>query len=310
MAGKRTQDDSPLFPTNRFRWTPKLARLLGAMPDSRVAEITGLNTATVLKERRRRGIAAFQPHRPTVEWTEDMIKLLGTASDYAVGAELDISYASVRRKRRELGIPPYHEPRQEYAPREWSSDELEMLGRRSDATVARKLGVSPTTVTRKRQDLGIPPYGRAPQPIEWTDEMIAALGTMRDSEVARRFGLLRQDAVLEKRQELGIPSKDSRHVWSDAETALLGTMPDRQVAKRVGVSVEAASSKRNNLGIEPHGGRKERHIWTDEEKQLLGTVPDAALARAMELTRELVKAARQRLDIPAFRQPEHPAASE
>jgi DNA-binding CsgD family transcriptional regulator len=285
-----------VVPPNRFRWTPRLARLLGRIPDEKLATIAGIDPATVLKERRRRKIPPSQPRRANIEWTREMLRLLGQASDYRVAAELGISYNSVRRKRVELGIPPSQPPRRKYAGFKWTRKALRLLGSMSDKKVAQRLGLSPAPVTRKRQALGIAPWGSPPRLVEWTAEMLGLLGTVRDSEFARRFGVS-ENSVLEKRQTLGIDPYSPRHPWTEMEVALLGTMPDPQVAQRVGVSVPAVRTQRRSRGIAPLGGRRERHIWTADEKARLGSVPDALLARELGLTREVVTARRLGLGI-------------
>lgn len=82
----------------------------------------------------------------------------------------------------------------------------------------------------------------------------------------------------------------------DAE---LGKASDRIAALRIGVSVPAAKSRRERLGISlpdhyknnwPVGA--DRHRWTKEEIALLGTMPDAELAKKLNISRNKVAARR------------------
>lgn len=185
-----------------FRWTPRLLALLGRLPDAEVAARAKTTTHTVAAERKRRGIPAFMRRRPNIEWTPDRVALLGTDTDANVAARLGAHCTSVFLRRRMLGIPAFGRgggPRKGF---NWTPRALRMLGKASDRTVGRRLGISETTVCLKRQELGVPGYG--PRPFfDWTAERIALLGRRRDIEVARELGI-NPITVMNKRHELGI----------------------------------------------------------------------------------------------------------
>lgn len=99
----------------RYRWPPRLAALLGKLPDHQVARRAGLHPQTVTVERRRRDLPPPSPRRPRV------------------------------RLRRELGIP--NPPR----PSVWTAAALGRLGKVPDAMLARELGVGVAYVAQRRQ---------------------------------------------------------------------------------------------------------------------------------------------------------------
>ncbi len=96
-------------------------------------------------------------------------------------------YARVKR-----GLPAMR------ARRQWTDEQIAMLGTVSDAVVAERLGCSNTTVYKKRTELGIAPVRH-----RWTAEEIALLGRISDFEVAKRVGLSAKTVNL-KRRALGI----------------------------------------------------------------------------------------------------------
>jgi hypothetical protein len=71
-------------------------------------------------------------------------------------------------------------------------------------------------------------------------------------------------AVLQKREELGIPNPAANR-WRDDEVALLGTLPYPEVTGRLGRPLQALTQKRIRLGIEWNSnsfdGRKGTRAW-------------------------------------------------
>jgi hypothetical protein len=88
---------------------------------------------------------------------------------------------------------------------DWSTKQLDLLGTAPDHDIAKVFGVSPPSVSRKRTELGIPPFARAGTPIDWTAEKLALLGTAPDGDVAEQLGISKW-SVLGKRTELGVPA--------------------------------------------------------------------------------------------------------
>jgi hypothetical protein len=293
----------------RFSWTEKRVALLGRVEDQVVARRLGLHPSVVGNERRRRGIAPVNPRR-TIEWSDDMIALLGTDSDRAIGETLGLPLSAVWRKRRALDIPSYYPSRS--APRgfRWQARHLALLGTMTDREVARRIGVSTTTVANKRSQLGIPAFMPRPPRIEWTAEKIERLGKLTDSQVAREMGVCTL-SVRSKRQALGIAaSRESRAISRNASAADLLGLPTREIVRATGLDEATIRRLREDLGIDepvvavlrrltrrrasrsgsatrgresdgaagqaPTGRRGCR--WLAEEIALLGSVPDVEIA--------------------------------
>jgi hypothetical protein len=145
----------------------------------------------------------------SIEWAASEIETLGSVPDLTVAQRKGVSLATVRRKRRELNIDAYVRPTKPTAKPssessrkgrpntiEWHQDDLNALLEMPDKTLARRMGISATTVRYKRlereRELGIPSVNRSAgnyvSPDAWTHEQIALLGTMPDPEVAKKTG--------------------------------------------------------------------------------------------------------------------------
>jgi len=93
-----------------------------------------------------------RPPNQGARWTESEEALLATDSDRMIGERIGRSQGAVEKKRTALDIAAY-EPRA-YT---WSAAELKLLGKFSDAEVARRLGVSRRCVIHERQRRKIGP---------------------------------------------------------------------------------------------------------------------------------------------------------
>jgi transposase-like protein len=86
---------------------------------------------------------------------------------------------------RKLGLKPTGR----WNGREWTPEQLALLGTDHDEAIARRIGRSRSAVTTQRVQRGIPAFsgwtggGRA-----WTAEEVALVGTLPDREVADRIG--------------------------------------------------------------------------------------------------------------------------
>lgn len=86
----------------------------------------------------------------------------------------------------------------------WPARALALLGRVSDAEVARRAGCSRDTVSSERRRRGIVPFFSCRPPFEWTDTRLSLLGTAIDAQVAAELGIAKQSVGV-KRRSLGIP---------------------------------------------------------------------------------------------------------
>lgn len=337
IAMSRTRRKKPVVRVQRttgatrFEWTEELLELLGVLPDEAVAAKAGISRGAVGAERRRRAIPPARPPRPPIEWTEEMLALLGTDSDAAVARELGIQPATVSRKRSRLGIPPFHPPpHDQYRRFPWKPEELALLGKVSDGELAKTLGLAKTTVTNKRQSLGLPPFLPPPRPIQWSSAMIERLGKAPDARVAEELGLAR-DTVALKRQALGIPpTMENLPLERNEEVAEVLRLPCAEVQRRTGISWSTIQRLREELGIPetvvgPADGPSDRagrgtsvpldpaaeaeapavsaqalrakHRWRPEEIALVGTGPDDEIAARLQRTAGAVRTKRWQLGL-------------
>jgi hypothetical protein len=202
QARARSRDGRGHF--KRFRWPSRLAALLGRVPDAALARRAGVYDRTVSDERRRRGIAPLEKPKKPFPWTSASLRLLGRITDAALARRLGLSKWTVMAKRRSLGIAVCEASRGYAGPVKvvWTKAQIALLGKLSDARVARRLDVSPATVRLKRRELGIPDTNTPP--VNWTPRKLALLGTRSDVVIARRLKIHR-NSVYRKRLALGIP---------------------------------------------------------------------------------------------------------
>ena len=97
-----------------------------------------------------------------------------------MAAKLGRSSDSVKAQRLLAGLPAIIEL-------SWTQEDDAMLGRFTDAEIARRTGRSNSAVWLRRKQLGIPPVPKANYG-PWTTAEIALLGTMSDKKFAERFG--------------------------------------------------------------------------------------------------------------------------
>jgi hypothetical protein len=135
------------------------------------------------------------------------------------------------------------------AHREWKLSEDVLLGKMSDAELARKLKRTVSSIENRRQRLGI----RAANPgwRRFTPEEDALLGTMPDAEIARRTGR-HWSSVQARRYLLGIKwVNPNKREWTEEELRRLraGKEPDETLARAFNRTPKAILSKRLALHI-------------------------------------------------------------
>jgi biotin operon repressor len=170
-------------------WRPEDDKILGTRPDSQVAKMLGRRLLTVAARRRSLGVRCFYQHRP---WLEHELELLGLKSDQEVACLTGHPPGAVDAKRQKLKIPPAHS-----ALRQWSKEEIALIGVVPNRKLAQRLNCSRDIVAHKRRRLGIAPCLCRP----WQPKELEMLGVKSDQEVARLTGRSRT-AVALKRQKL------------------------------------------------------------------------------------------------------------
>jgi len=133
--------------------------------------------------------------RDNYEWNNldkdpNVAPLLGTMPDPQLAEKLGIKEHRIRQARNKLGIPAFYEEMYIYG--EWTPENLAKLGKMSDNALAKLMGISSSSVSKKRQSLEIAPLGIKKKTgnlgVDW-DQWKHLLGTMRDSELAEKIGV-------------------------------------------------------------------------------------------------------------------------
>jgi DNA-binding CsgD family transcriptional regulator len=106
----------------------------------------------------------------------------------------------IRTLRRRHGIPAPG-----LRPGRWTEELVARLGKQSDASFARELGIDRSSVWAKRRSLGIRWW--SPKRV-WGQKELRWLGRLTDREIARRLGLS-AETVGQKRRSLGIACSPS-----------------------------------------------------------------------------------------------------
>ena len=167
------------------------------MPDGRLARRLKRSVESVRARRAAKGMPPFDPKKH--HWTAEDEKLLGLRPDAQVAMLLRISVGAVRHRRNHLRISLPGQASKITPSKPWLPEDMAMLGKASDAQVARRLGRSVTSVKARRLRLGIGSNRR-----RWTPEQDVLLGKFPDGTLARRLGCTVK-AVQARRERLGIP---------------------------------------------------------------------------------------------------------
>jgi|GEM_PF-317920 len=175
------------------------------------------------------------------------------------------------------------------------ADLLKALKRESVQAVAWHWSVSPRTVARWKQILGLR---------EVTPGTLQTIKRSRAEALRiRRNPQLRKGAKpISTRELLRIRPTDPAEVrglqergffaraWTKPELKLLGTASDKEVARELGRTVMAVRLRRTLLGL-PAVGQIQK-AWTLHDHKLLGLLPDEEVAKLTGRTPEAVEARR------------------
>ncbi len=153
----------------------------------------------------------------------------------------------------------------------WPSRLAALLGRTTDAALAKRADLSRKTVEIERRRRGIPAFTEKRPPVKWTRRLIAILGTASDSDIAEEMGV-NAHTVNMKRRMLSIEPYGRPHPmtyeWKERGLALLGRKSDTEVGRALGISRNTVRVKRRELGIAARGKGPVR--WTRAMKRTSG----------------------------------------
>ena len=299
-----------LLAYREVEWTDEIDQAIGTDSDSIIGLRFGISPRSISVRRRNLGRFVLRTHATDVTWTEKMEKQLGTLPDTQLAEQLGISPYWVRKRRAELGIAAHVIPenpkseRKQQGRLKLTPGRIASLGKSSDAFLARRWGVTPGTVTVRRQKLGIEPFVQN-QEIQWTKWMIEQLGQVPDGRLAREYEI--SDMVVKiKRIEMGIfpfgKSEMDRSPELPKEVIdLIGKVPDKQISDQFNVSRQSIRVYRalNAIPLAKYVVPTD-HPWQEHETAMLGTISDGALARKLGITPEQVCYRRRSLGISPF----------
>lgn len=172
----------------KCEWTPAMDGLLGTMSDKETAEKLGLSITTIRTRRVVLGIPIKQAPRIVhnkFNWTPEIEAQLGTMGDRQLAEHLGVSRTHVTNRRKVLGIAPKDEAVTSSLKFEWTPEMDALLGSTLDKVIAKQLGLSTTSVSKRRNILNIAPYVH---PTRWSQDQDALLGTAPDTELAAQWG--------------------------------------------------------------------------------------------------------------------------
>jgi hypothetical protein len=139
-----------------FPWTKQQIALLGKIPDNQIAKRLGIVAPTVWRKRVQLGIPPLES-KQRLEWTDARIALLGKLSDKALAKRWGVTVKPIAQKRNELGIAPFVSTAPVRPTRA-----LKAILRLPISQSCRRYHISPETIKKRRQELGIPPLKRWP----------------------------------------------------------------------------------------------------------------------------------------------------
>lgn len=176
---------------------------LGKAIDKELAEKHGCSISTINTRRTSLGIPPYGGKSSVfdwsrVDWSMGDRTLAKLFKDDGIGCR-----TSVAKKRKELGIPPT--PRGQAVP--LTDEILSELGGIHDSHLAKKHGISPPTVRRWRERMGIPPHAAGHKCKHVRHDWSLAepyWGKATDTEISNMTGIPRE-TVTTRRTQKGLP---------------------------------------------------------------------------------------------------------
>ncbi|KKL61565.1 hypothetical protein LCGC14_2194010, partial [marine sediment metagenome] len=137
------------IPAYMFRsWKPEWNKMLGHVPDRRIARISKISVTCVRYRRLLLKILPSSGARYNTPWNPDWDPLLGLSYDTHLAELLGVNPRTVMRRRKKLGVAGRHW-------RKFNPDHNYLLGTMSDHKLAQLMGVADECVGNRRRRLGI-----------------------------------------------------------------------------------------------------------------------------------------------------------
>lgn len=294
IVNRRNELGIPVAP-REDEWTPEQDAQLGDLPDWVIARQRGVTKGAVSARRRKLQSSPYREQHPR-RLPDEAAALLGKMSDGDLTRRFRIPRCFIKAERDRRGIPPFMDKPEAV---EWTPGMLLELGDAPDYLLAEEWEISSSSVSFKREQLGIEPYG-GPSKVahQWTDQQIAMLGTDTDRAIGERIGL-HASTVWRKRTILEIPAyvPPTRidFSWTARSRKLIGTAPDPVIAKKLKIKPSMVNRERLRLGIPAYVAPK--HRWKKKELAMLGVMADQKVADALGLRLMTVRNKRRSLGL-------------
>ena len=177
-------------------WTDKEQKLIGTLPDRKVAEIIGRTTWAV---RARRNLLKI-PYLGIVRksWNAKQDRLLGKISDEEAARRTGRTSSAVAIRRRKLGALFRRRS-------SWTPDQDRLLGTKTDIALSQILKIHRSVIRRRRLQLKIPPFEERTAFRPWSASEDSLLGTAPDPQLAKVLGRTRASVQM-RRLQLHLPS--------------------------------------------------------------------------------------------------------
>lgn len=280
--------------------------LLGTMTDAELSRRTGVPATAIFKARTDRGISRHIKQHPGLNG--EVLALLGTMSDAELSRQSGVPSGAIFRARTTQGILRYskavYTPVMQRGSLHKGSlpvldDEvMRLLIWAPDIAVARRLDVSPHTVSKLRAEHGVPRLGLRQEPPEG---LLDTLGTVEDTSLAERYGISVR-SLRAIRKKLGIRSFREQNPAQIPQAAIemLGKVSDRKLAIQFGRPAAIFRQARREMEIGPYQP-KDRRNYTDLDgdlRELLSWASNSKVERETGMTVFKIKKFRETHDIP------------
>jgi hypothetical protein len=183
----------------------------------------------------------------------------------------------------------------------WTKEEDALLGKFADREVAGKLNRTLLGVRGRRQFLGKPAVGHAPQPSRVEsgphDHYSHLFSTKTNRELRAILGWSYERILKMRRRLAGGKVRKKQPDWTQEEDRLLGTQPDNVLARKLGRPFSTVRHRRWKKRI------RVRKLWRPEDDKILGTRRDREVALLLGRSLANVSWRRKKLGIPPKAKP-------